>query len=64
MPSMLHGKKGFERVVWAFKNVLNSAVTWLLYDPGDENGKNHIGKATHVHQRGAITSRLTTDFHF
>lgn len=31
-PSMLHGKKGFERIVWAFKNVLNSSVTWLFYD--------------------------------
>ncbi|KAL8755190.1 MAG: hypothetical protein Q9199_003824 [Rusavskia elegans] len=31
-PSMLHGKKGFERIVWAFKNVLDSAVTWLFYD--------------------------------
>ncbi|KAL8854565.1 MAG: hypothetical protein Q9221_000600 [Calogaya cf. arnoldii] len=31
-PSMLHGKKGFERVVWAFKNVLTSAVTWLFYN--------------------------------
>lgn len=29
---MLHGKKGFERIVWAFKNVLVSAVTWLFYD--------------------------------
>lgn len=29
---MVHGKKGFERIVWAFKNVLNDAVTWLFYD--------------------------------
>ena len=29
---MLHGKKGFERIVWAFKNVLNHSVTWLFYD--------------------------------
>ncbi|MCJ1399809.1 Ribonuclease P protein subunit p40 [Xylographa trunciseda] len=32
LPSMVHGKKGFERIVWAFKNVLTSAVTWLFYD--------------------------------
>lgn len=32
LPSMVLGKKGFERIVWAFKNVLNSAVTWLFYD--------------------------------
>jgi ribonuclease P/MRP protein subunit RPP40 len=30
---MLHGKKGFERIVWAVKNVLNQSVTWLLCDP-------------------------------
>ena len=29
---MVHGKKGFERVVWACKNVLDSAVTWLFQD--------------------------------
>jgi ribonuclease P/MRP protein subunit RPP40 len=27
---MLHGKKGFERVAWAFRNVLNASLTWLL----------------------------------
>lgn len=32
LPSMLHGKKGFERIVWAFKNVLNQSVAWLFYD--------------------------------
>ncbi|KAH9844608.1 Ribonuclease P 40kDa (Rpp40) subunit [Teratosphaeria destructans] len=32
LPSMLHGHKGFERVVWAFKNVLNQSMTWLFYD--------------------------------
>ena len=31
-PSMLHGKRGFERVVWAFNNVLNQSVAWLFYD--------------------------------
>ena len=31
-PAMLHGKKGFERLVWAFKNVLNHSVTWLFHD--------------------------------
>ncbi|KAL0261049.1 hypothetical protein SLS55_004743 [Diplodia seriata] len=32
LPSMLHGKKGFERIVWAFKNVLNHSLTWLFHD--------------------------------
>ncbi|OWP01784.1 ribonuclease P 40kDa subunit [Marssonina coronariae] len=31
-PSMLHGKKGFDRIVYAFKNVLNTPVTWLFLD--------------------------------
>ena len=38
LPSMLHGKKGFERIVWAFKNVLNHSVAWLFYDLGSESG--------------------------
>lgn len=29
---MLHGKKGFERIVWAFKNVLNHSLAWLFCD--------------------------------
>ncbi|OCK74639.1 hypothetical protein K432DRAFT_310335 [Lepidopterella palustris CBS 459.81] len=39
-PSMLHGKKGFERLVWACKNVLNNSITWLFHDlqaSGDES---------------------------
>ncbi|PIG85550.1 hypothetical protein AARAC_007744 [Aspergillus arachidicola] len=37
LPSMLHGKKGFERLVWAFKNVLNHTVAWLFYDLASES---------------------------
>jgi ribonuclease P/MRP protein subunit RPP40 len=29
---MLHGKKGFGRLEWAAKNVLNSSLTWLFYN--------------------------------
>lgn len=29
---MLHGKKGFDRIVYAFKNVLTAPVTWLFHD--------------------------------
>jgi ribonuclease P/MRP protein subunit RPP40 len=36
LPSMLHGKKGFERIAWAFKNVLNHTVAWLFYDLATE----------------------------
>jgi ribonuclease P/MRP protein subunit RPP40 len=31
---MLHGKKGFDRIVYAFKNVLTAPVTWLFTDLG------------------------------
>ncbi|KAK5996616.1 hypothetical protein PT974_01953 [Cladobotryum mycophilum] len=29
-PAMLHGKKGFDRLVYACKNALNQPLTWLL----------------------------------
>jgi hypothetical protein len=35
-PSMLHGKKGFERLVYAAKNVLNQSLTWLFCDLSPE----------------------------
>lgn len=35
LPSMLPGKNGFNRIVWAFKNVLNSSLTWLFCDLGN-----------------------------
>ncbi|KAF2637084.1 hypothetical protein P280DRAFT_510041 [Massarina eburnea CBS 473.64] len=31
-PSMVHGKKGFSRLEWACKNVLNQSLTWLFYN--------------------------------
>ncbi|TAQ88516.1 hypothetical protein B7494_g3154 [Chlorociboria aeruginascens] len=34
LPSMLHGKKVFDRIVYAFKNVLTTPVTWLFCDLG------------------------------
>ncbi|KAI9840789.1 MAG: hypothetical protein M1830_007910 [Pleopsidium flavum] len=43
LPSMLHGKKGFERIVWAFNKVLNSAVTWLFYDCEDKSNSSDGG---------------------
>ncbi|KAL5000515.1 ribonuclease P 40kDa subunit-domain-containing protein [Aspergillus recurvatus] len=37
LPSMLHGKKSFQRIEWAFKNVLNKPTTWLFFDLGTES---------------------------
>ena len=31
-PSMVHGKKGFGRIVWAAKNVLDRSLVWLYVD--------------------------------
>ncbi|KAI1382951.1 ribonuclease P 40kDa subunit [Hypoxylon trugodes] len=31
-PSMLHGKKGFDRLAYACKNVLNTPLTWLFHN--------------------------------
>jgi ribonuclease P/MRP protein subunit RPP40 len=31
-PSMVGGKKGFERILWASKNVLNESLAWLFID--------------------------------
>lgn len=29
---MLHGKKGFERIIWACRNVLDHSLTCLFHD--------------------------------
>jgi len=37
---MVRGKKGFERIIWAFKNVFDYSLTWLFYDlKGSNTGK-------------------------
>ncbi|KAK3672481.1 hypothetical protein LTR78_007531 [Recurvomyces mirabilis] len=41
LPSMVSGKPGFDRLVWACRNVLNRSVAWLIYNsksPGDFSG--------------------------
>ncbi|KAF2667625.1 hypothetical protein BT63DRAFT_441234 [Microthyrium microscopicum] len=32
LAQMVRGKKGFDRIVWAFTRVLNEPVKWLFYD--------------------------------
>ena len=40
---MVRGHKGFERVIWAFKNVLNHSLTWLFFDlRGSNDGLGQI----------------------
>jgi ribonuclease P/MRP protein subunit RPP40 len=46
-PSMLHGKKGFERLIYAAKNVLNQSMVWLFCDLDanqGSDGSSAIGK--------------------
>ena len=41
LPSMVRGKHGFDRIVWAFTNVLDRRLAWLFYDckgPNDGSG--------------------------
>ena len=33
---MVNGKKGFERIRWAFKNVLTDPIVWLFRDCNQE----------------------------
>ncbi|KAJ5777993.1 hypothetical protein N7520_001239 [Penicillium odoratum] len=48
LPSMLHGKKGFDRIVWSFKNVLNQSMSWLFCDL-DSAGQNNDAKPVQKH---------------
>ncbi|KAJ5415789.1 hypothetical protein N7465_004484 [Penicillium sp. CMV-2018d] len=43
LPSMLHGKKGFERIVWAFTNVLTQSMAWLFHDLESNSGLDEAG---------------------
>lgn len=47
LPSMLHGKKGFERLVWAAKTVLNNSLQWLFFDLNDDHAADLKG-TTHI----------------
>lgn len=58
LPSMVHGKHGFERIVWAFRNVLNHSVTWLFYSlSGKNNGSGPIAE----HQPKIVTVKSEID---
>ncbi|KAF2496037.1 hypothetical protein BU16DRAFT_364718 [Lophium mytilinum] len=39
-PSMLHGKRGFKRLIWACQGVLNDSLTWLFHDLQPSNESN------------------------
>jgi ribonuclease P/MRP protein subunit RPP40 len=55
---MVRGKHGFERIMWAFKNVLNHSVTWLFHD---FNGKNDRAGPIAQHQPKMKTAKPELD---
>ncbi|KAF4767921.1 hypothetical protein N7455_012159 [Penicillium solitum] len=55
MPSMLHGKKGFERIVWAFANVLTQSMAWLFHDLESNSGLDEGNKPINKVQPQLIT---------
>ncbi|KAJ5961917.1 hypothetical protein N7501_006858 [Penicillium viridicatum] len=55
LPSMLHGKKGFERIVWAFTNVLTQSMAWLFHDLESDSGLDEGNKPINKVQPQLIT---------
>ncbi|KAL2430812.1 hypothetical protein ABEF95_013579 [Exophiala dermatitidis] len=49
LPSMLHGKKGFERLLWAARNVLDHSLQWLFVDLRDDHSGDLTGPLTAHH---------------
>ncbi|GAD99363.1 hypothetical protein AOR_1_694184 [Paecilomyces variotii No. 5] len=64
LPSMLHGKKGFDRIVWAFKNALTTSVTWLFCDlSSDSNNADQESPLKKHHPTIVTCSPSRTDHH-
>ncbi|MCJ1479469.1 hypothetical protein MMC13_008155 [Lambiella insularis] len=62
LSSMVHGKKGFERIVWAFENVLNNPVSWLFHDFNEVSASTDDSKETlplSRHHPTNVTSQAT-----
>jgi hypothetical protein len=55
-PAMLHGKKGFERIVWAFKHVLSNSVSWLFCDLASKTPTLREGQPVSLHPRLILCS--------
>ncbi|OCL01504.1 hypothetical protein AOQ84DRAFT_306556 [Glonium stellatum] len=59
LPSMLHGKRGFERLVWACKNVLNNSLAWLFHDPQAPSSESESPIAKHCPILKSIRPTIT-----
>jgi ribonuclease P/MRP protein subunit RPP40 len=47
---MFPGKKAFDRLIWAFKNVLDASLSWLFYDLRSlPNGEEAVPNALSTH---------------
>jgi ribonuclease P/MRP protein subunit RPP40 len=64
LPSMLHGKKGFDRIVYAFKNVLSAPVTWLFCDLGSKGVDSSTISTRMTADRGQALTPDPLDIHF
>ncbi|KAK6381650.1 hypothetical protein LTS17_004709 [Exophiala oligosperma] len=49
LPSMLRGKKGFDKLVWAAKNVLNRSLCWLFADFNFKEGSERLQRPITAH---------------
>lgn len=59
LPSMVRGKSGFQRIIWAFRNVLNDSLKWLFYDlKGPNDGSGAI--ATHQPKVREVKPQMNT----
>jgi len=47
---MLHGKKGFERLLWASKHILTRSLTWLFHDFHTPPPTSDPTPSSHPHQ--------------
>jgi ribonuclease P/MRP protein subunit RPP40 len=55
---MLHGKRGFDRIVWAFRNVLNDSHEWLFCDLRSLTAEGQYARLS-----GSLILRLTAAFY-
>ncbi|KAJ5707032.1 hypothetical protein N7488_006833 [Penicillium malachiteum] len=61
LPSMLHGKKGFDKIVWAFQTVLNQSIAWLFCDLSEQTNEYLGGKPIQKHHPRWIDTAPTAD---
>ena len=56
---MLHGKKGFNRILHAFKHILTNSLTWLFYDFQSPNPPSNLSSPTQSPEQQQPTTPLS-----